>query len=105
MDFLERATADAENRTVTSNHALCAAAYRRHKWRCVGKLAQTTDKRWSKRLLNRKPHFHCQPSRSFGYPKLRREDGFTKIADGDWPAIAATEVWPALEQGFVSHVF
>ena len=103
VDFIKRAMAKAESCMMDLNYLCWTAAYRRCEWRFAAKAAQTTDGRWSKRLLDWQPHFRCTPHRSVGHPKTRWEDGFTKIAGGDWPSLAASDMWPLLEYAFVSQ--
>ena len=105
VEYIKRATAEAERRMMELNFVCWVDAYRCRKWRFVAKAVRATDGRWSKRLLNWNPHFRCWPCRSVGHPQLRWEDSFARIAGGDWLSIAASEVWPVLEHGFVTNAF
>ena len=105
IEFIKRGTSEAESRMMSSNYACWILAHRRQKWRFVAKAVQTTDGRWSKRLLDWQPHFRCWHDRSVGHPHLRWGDSFAKIAGGNWLSIGGSDTWPVLEHGFVANVF
>ena len=102
IEYVKRTTALAEDKFKELGYENWATASGRKKFRFAGKVAQTDDHRWSKRLLDWKPHFRCLPYRSVGRPVKRWDDLFTNIAGGDWLAAAAdAELWKILE---LSHV-
>ena len=82
-----------------------AMPYRRKKWRFAGRISQSTDGRWSKRLSNWRPHFRCHPHRDVGRPFGRWSDSIVELAGGDLPTEAAdASLWSALEHGFTEVV-
>ena len=102
VEYIRRATESAEARFHDCGYESWVEASRRKKWRFAGKVAQTSDGRWSKRLLSWKPHFRCLPSRPVGRPLSRWDDSIAVIAGGDWMEAALDlELWQLLEPNYV----
>ena len=102
VDYVKWTTGLAEDKFKNLGYENWATASRLKKWRFAGKVAQTDDSRWSKRLLDWRPHFRCLPFRSVGRPLRRWDDVFATIAGGNWMAAAAdAELWQILELSYL----
>ena len=72
---------------------------RRMKWRLAGKLANSEDGRWSRKILDWRPRNYGL--RFLGKPKTRWTDQIEAFAGGDWMLLAvATEKWRIYEDVF-----
>ena len=101
VDFIIRATAEAENVAKKYGATCWLLVQRRRKWRFSGQTARRTDGRWSQRLLDWKPWFRCAPRRRVGRPTARWEDCFVQIAGGNWTEAAKDEsLWACFEEHF-----
>ena len=100
VEYLKRTARSVE--TLADKHCLenWVRTHRRLKWRLAGKLARTSDGRWSKTILSWKPWE--ETGRARGRPKTRWTDMLEKHAGGNWQDIAQDEpLWRMLEEGLV----
>ena len=104
-DFVRRATHRSEALASTHGAVDWVVLQRTQKWRLAGKASQSTDGRWTKKLLEWKPWFRTFPHRVVGHPHKRWEDDVTKLAGGGWPETAQdTDLWALLGGAFVSGI-
>ena len=100
--YLSRAKAKINQLSLELGMQEWVDTHRRRKWQFAGRLARTTDKRWSRLILDWSPYYGM--GRSRGHPATRWTDQLEKFAGGEWMDIAADEeLWASLEQGFVTH--
>ena len=101
VEHIQRTTVEVESRMAHLNFNCWVLAYRRLKWRFMGKTVKMTDGRWSRRLLDWQPYFRCSPCRSVGRPLTRWHHCFIKMVGGDWQSVAQSDSWNLLEDGFI----
>ena len=102
VQYLRRAKRKIEELTTTFGINDWVEMQRRRKWQFAGKLARSTDSRWSHLLLEWKPNLGH--GRSAGHPATRWSDQLEIFAGGGWMAIASDpEHWDYLENGFATH--
>ena len=75
-DYIRRATRTAEDLAFCCGCAEWTAAQCNRKCDLAAKSALSPDERWSKRLLQWKPWFRCNPRRDVGHPLKRWTDDF-----------------------------
>jgi len=99
-DFIQRVTADIEERLEAIRLEDWVITHRRRKWIFAGRTARCADGRWSKKLLNWQPQF-CFGRRA-GHPCRRWDDDIQALAGGNWCQHALDEsLWQALGEAFV----
>ena len=104
IEYIKRTTELAEEKMERLGYVNWTTSYRKKKFRFAGRAAQAQDNRWSKRLLDWKPHFRCFPSRCVGHPLKRWEDLFIELAGGAWSDAASDpNFWPLLEGAYVQQ--
>ena len=104
-DFIQRATHRSEDLASTHGAVDWVVLQRTQTWRLAGRASQSTDGRWTKKLLDWKPWFRVFPHRDVGHPHKRWEDDVTKLAGGDWPEKAEDkDLWALLGGAFVSGI-
>ena len=104
IEYIKRTTELAEEKMERLGYVNWITSYRKKKFRFAGRTAQAQDNRWSKRLLDWKPHFRCFPSRCVGHPLKRWEDLFIELAGGAWnDAASDPNFWPLLEGAYVQQ--
>ena len=100
VEYIRRATHQAEE--ICENYGACnwVHAHRRRKWRLASKIANITDGRWTRKVLEWRPVFGR--GRAAGRPLTRWKDDLVKLAGDDWLAHAVdTTLWSLLEDGFM----
>ena len=76
-----------------------SCVFKMRKWNFAGRLARSTDRRWSSLLLDWTPSY---ARRSAGRPHTRWEDDLVSYA-GDWRSLAQDEVaWKYHGNGYVT---
>ena len=102
VDYVQRSTHLAEDKMNKMGYENWVGQCRRKKWKLAGRISQTTDGRWSKRLICWRPFFRCHPCRDVGRPCARWGDSIAKLAGEDWAVVAVDQdYWRILEEGFV----
>ena len=104
VEYIKRTTAQAETRYKQCGYDDWVTQSRRKKWRFARRAAIADDGRWSRRLLEWRPHFRCQPFRRVGRPNARWEDAIVAICGDSWlEAARDAYLWKALEPEFVER--
>ena len=104
-DFIQRATHRSEELASTHGAVDWLVLQRTQKWRLAGKASQSTDGRWTKRLLTWKPWFRFLPHRVVGHPCKRWEDDLTKLAGDGWPEAAQDkDLWAMAGDAYINGI-
>jgi len=99
VDFAIRSAHTVDTIAAGENMSDWVSMQRRMKWRLAGKLANSQDGRWSRKVLDWRPGNHGL--RFPGRPKTRWTDQIESFAGGDWMHLAAdTEEWRIYEDVF-----
>ena len=102
IDFLRRTTAEARIDVQQLGYGTWIDTARKKKWQFAGKTSNSTENKWSKRLLDWRPFFRCIPKRDVGHPRRRWEDSIVAVAGGNWAEVARdAPLWTLLEPGYV----
>ena len=102
-EYVQRATHEAEDYARQLGYESWELLQRKRKWRFAGKIAQSRDQRWSKKLLGWRPWFRSIPWRGVGHPCTKWEDDLIQLAGSGWVAMARdSALWGALEAGYVN---
>ena len=101
IDFVQRTAHKVEELAVQFGIESWVVQQRRRKWRFAGRLANLTDGRWSRKVIEWIP----AGLRNRQRPLTRWSDSFVQFAGGNWMQIASDPAhWSALEQGFVENL-
>ena len=105
VEHIQRATHLAEDMMQSLGYECWVTEHRRRKWRLAGRVSQSNDGRWSKRLLGWQPFFRCVPRRNVGHPYRRWEDSIVDVAGGDWVNVTLdADLWAMLEPAYVQRI-
>ena len=97
IEFIRRSTHVSERLARENGVQDWLDVQRLRKWKLAGNAARRTDRRWSNRLLDWKPHFRALPYRKVGRPCLRWSDAISDVAGGEWIKVACDEgLWLTL---------
>ena len=97
IDFIRRSTHVSERLARENGVQDWLDVQRLRKWKLAGNAARRTDRRWSNRLLDWKPHFRTLPYRKVGRPCLRWSDPISDVAGGEWIKVACDKgLWLTL---------
>ena len=100
VDFVQRATHKAQDVMARHGSLDWCQQQRQRKWRLAGRLAATTDNRWSAELLAWRPLHGF--GRRVARPWNRWSTDICALAGGNWLQHAQNStLWSHLEDGFV----
>ena len=115
VDYLKRATSQADNLLQKLHIDTWLTTYLRRKWRWAARVATQTHDQWPHLATNWRPELDhkLQTSRRQARPHKRWSDDFhaflttidsnTSVQTTDWTALATTHQWAELENQFIHH--
>ena len=108
LDWIQRATGEAEQKLKDLNIEDWPSKQRRMKWRWAGQLANMDPSRWARNAAEWDPRWTTQAARCRGHPKTRWTNDIqsflaTSSLEGPWLVLALDcNLWSGLEDAYAA---